>query len=110
MEKGTVYLLTEWGSTPERFKIGITRHNINNRIKSLQTGSSNEIVMISSYQSINYQKIERFLHKKYLEYSTDGGTEWFQLPSELAVNFIKECEKIDQTFQYMKEFNNPFIR
>lgn len=37
MEKGTVYLLIEWGSSPERFKIGITKGSVEDRLKQLQT-------------------------------------------------------------------------
>ena len=109
MEKGTVYLLTEWGSSPERFKIGITKGSVEDRLKQLQTGSSNEIVMLMKYESYNYLKIEKFLHKKYSKYSTDGGQEWFELPSTDVSNFIKECTNIDNTINYLVDSDNPYI-
>jgi hypothetical protein len=104
---GYIYLLVEWGSNPERFKIGITKDNVDARIKQLQTGSSSELVLLRQYESDNYRKIEKWLHRKYKSYSTDGGKEWFQLPDDDALNFIKECQKIDEAVQILKE-NNPF--
>jgi hypothetical protein len=109
MEKGIVYLLTEWGSSPERFKIGITKGSVEDRIKQLQTGSSNEIVMILKYESYNYLKIEKFLHKKYSKYSTDGGQEWFELSSTDVSNFINECKTIDDRINFLMNCDNPFI-
>ena len=109
MKKGTVYLLIEWGSSPERFKIGITKGSVEDRLKQLQTGSSNEIVMLMKYESYNYLKIEKFLHKKYSKYSTDGGQEWFELPSTDVSNFIKECTNIDNTINYLVDSDNPYI-
>ncbi len=109
MEKGTVYLLTEWGSSPERFKIGITKGSVEDRVNQLQTGSSDEIVMLMKYESYNYLKIEKMLHRKYSKYSTDGGQEWFQLPSAEVSDFIKECENIDNLFNFLINSDNPYI-
>ena len=68
MQKGMVYLLVEYGSSPERYKIGITRGDIKTRIKSLQTGCSNELMLIKSYNSTHYLKIEKYLHNIYNKY------------------------------------------
>ena len=35
MEKGFVYLITDWGSKPEKFKVGITKKNPEDRLRSL---------------------------------------------------------------------------
>ena len=109
MNEGIIYLLVDWGSNPERVKIGITKENVEKRIKQLQTGSPNELVLLNKYKSKNYKKIERFLHKKYNKYSTDGGKEWFELPSDAIINFISECQKIDYQFQTIIDSDNPFI-
>lgn len=108
MKEGYVYLITDWGSTPEKFKIGITKNDPNNRLKQHQTSSANELVLLRKYKSINYRKIETRLKKLYKTYSSDGGTEWFILPSDVANNFIKECEKIDEMFDLLKD--NPFMK
>jgi hypothetical protein len=104
---GVVYLMTDWGSVPEKYKIGTTRNDPKNRVKQLQTGSAEEIVLLREYKSENYKKIENYLKKSYKQYSTDGGTEWFALPSEVAISFTKECKRIDEMFNALKD--NPFI-
>lgn len=109
MKEGIVYLLVDWGSNPERYKIGITKDNVDKRIKQLQTGSPNELVLLNKYESKNYKKLELFLHKKYNKYSTDGGKEWFELPNDIVISFKSECQKIDEMFQTMIDSDNPYI-
>jgi|TARA_Y100000385_G_scaffold47083_2_gene43701 hypothetical protein len=109
MVKGVVYLITDWSSVPEKYKIGITKNSPNDRLKSLQTGSSGELVLLKTYESYNYRKIESALHRGYKPYSTDGGKEWFELPNEVALNFINECKQIDDNIKFLMESDNPFI-
>ncbi len=104
-----VYLLCEYGSSPERYKIGITRGDVEKRIKQLQTGSSNEIILISKYKSPHYLKIETNLHKEYSKYSTDGGSEWFELPTDEVFRFKEKCELHHNTFETLISLGNPFI-
>jgi len=104
--KGKVYLLLDWDSHPaEKYKIGITKNDIQKRIKQLTTGSSGELVLISSYESENYRKIEGVLHRTYNCYSTSGGKEWFELPSEKVLSFKEDCKKIDDNINLLNEQN-----
>jgi len=107
---GTVYLLCEVGSNPERYKIGITKSDPKSRIKQLQTGCSNEIVLLRSFDSEHYTKIEKTLHREYSVYLTTGGTEWFQLPSEKVFQFPERCKTLDNNFSILKESENPFFK
>jgi len=107
--KGKVYLIIDWGSHPIKYKIGITKNDVDKRLKQLQTGSSSELVLLQVYESENYRKIEGTLHRGFKHYSTDGGKEWFELPDEIALNFLKECEQIDNNIKMLKESGNPFI-
>lgn len=106
--KGNIYLITDWSSEPQRFKVGITKGEVQKRLKQLQTGSSGELVLINTYSSDNYRKIETILHRGYKSHSTDGGKEWFELPEDRVLNFKKECEKIDNNLKLLKESKNPF--
>jgi len=108
MQEGYVYLMTDWGSTPEKFKIGITKNDPKIRLKQHQTSSANEIVLLRKYKSKNYRKIETNLKKVYKQYSTEGGTEWYELPNDIVVNFINECKKVDEMFELLKD--NPFMK
>lgn len=105
---GYIYLITDWSSNPTRFKVGITKGDVKKRLKALQTGSSGELVLLNTYSSENYRKIETILHRGYKSYSTDGGKEWFELPDNRALSFIKECETIDSNLKMLKESQNPF--
>ena len=109
MKEGFVYLLVDYGSDPERYKIGITTGRIDKRIKSLQTGNPNEIVMLRYYQSIFYRQIEKTLHKKYDYVKTNGGNEWFTLPPNSVFEFVKDCEGIHSQIDYLVKMGNPFI-
>tara|TARA_B100000963_G_C22631433_1_gene675124 strand:+ start:1426 stop:1758 length:333 start_codon:yes stop_codon:yes gene_type:complete len=105
---GFIYLITDWSSKPTRYKVGITKGSVENRLKSLQTGSSGELVLLQTYHSDNYRKIETILHRGYKAYATDGGKEWFELPDERVLDFKKECKTIDNNLKILKE-NNSFF-
>jgi len=106
---GYVYLLstvTPDGLT-ERFKIGITRRSIDKRMRELQTGNSDKITLINSYESENYIKVENWLHRKHYCTQAEAKNEWFELAPEKVLSFIEDCKKIDKTVTFLKE-NNEF--
>lgn len=104
-----VYLIQDWSSEIPKYKIGITKNSVEERLKSLQTGSSGELVISRIYESENYRKIESWLHKKYKYKSTDGGKEWFYLEDKDVLNFINICKKVDDNINLLKE-QNPFYK
>jgi len=107
---GYVYLLstvTPDGMT-ERFKIGVTKRKIETRIRELQTGNSEPITLLKSYQSENYVKVENLLHKKYLGSKANANNEWFKLEDKYVMSFEKDCEEADDTIKLLLE-NNPFF-
>ena len=59
--RGFVYLLCDG----EKFKIGMTKQNIQKRIKELQTGNPNEIWCHSYYETDYPLKIEKMMHGKH---------------------------------------------
>jgi len=103
MPMGFIYLL----HSNDRYKIGFTRKSIKNRIKQLQTGSSDEIYLISSFESEYYTKIESALHRKFN--SNKILNEWFELPDDIVINFKKICKKLHNTFKLLEE-NNTYLQ
>jgi len=101
---GTVYLLAEFTNN-SRFKIGITKNDVNKRIRELSTGNSNEIILINKYESENYRKIEGMLHRKFFMNRAKG--EWFDLTHEQVISFTDEAKKADELISFLKE-NNHF--
>lgn len=55
---GYVYLLSMWEDDTNLYKIGVTKNDIDKRIKSLQTGNPSEILLINSYKSENYRRVK----------------------------------------------------
>ena len=81
-----VYLL-ECG---DKHKIGYTRKTIDERIKQMKTGNSEEFKILGTYESKWATKIESHLHRKYKNKRISG--EWFQLTDEDVMTFEQECQ------------------
>ena len=102
---GSVYLL---GDTEQEgiYKIGVTRGDINKRIKKLQTGNSSEIYLVSYYETEHPFLMEKMLHNKY--FSNKVLNEWFALKEEEVINFKKSCEEFQDIITSLKD--NPFFK
>lgn len=104
---GFVYLLLEVDKDGnERHKIGITKNDPELRVKQLQTGNPAKISVLTFYESINYLKVERWMHKRYSD-KTEADNEWRNLTNEQVTSFLLECKKADETISFLKE-NNPY--
>lgn len=105
---GTVYLLMEIDSNMNAYhKIGITKRNIDDRIKELSTGNSRTISLLNKYESEHFKKIEKILHNKYRFQKTESKNEWFELTDEQVLSFLDTCKKAEETITFMIE-NNHF--
>jgi hypothetical protein len=98
-----VYLLCDSGHD-NMFKIGITRGNIEKRVKKLQTGNANEIFLVNYYETEYPFFIEKMMHLRHFGNHKHG--EWFELESYDLSNFIKHCKECEEIAEAMK--NNPF--
>lgn len=107
LKNGFVYLLEDWRNDERAFKIGFTTTSVEKRVKQLQTGNSADIVIVSSYQTPNYLKVEKHLHKLFASSHKRG--EWFDMSDEKALTFLDECRKADDMINFMLE-NNPFYK
>ena len=101
---GYVYLLAN-ADSDDTYKIGVTRGDINKRIKKLQTGSSGEIYLCSLYYTKHPFFVESNLHLKYVEYKKRD--EWFIIPNEEALKFKEYCEDVEKMIDSLRE--NPFF-
>jgi len=89
-----------------KYKIGIAK-NPSQRIKQLQTGNSDKLEIIETYQSENAFKIETSLHHQY-SYARNEG-EWFDLSLTDEVSFLKKCKQIDESIKSLQSMGNPFL-
>ena len=88
------------------YKIGIS-NNPNKRLKQLQTGNGESLKLIHSFKSNYPNKLETALHNRYSHLKKIN--EWFNFDLSIEVNFINECEKIDEAINYLIKSGNEFI-
>lgn len=107
-----VYLINQLNT--ELYKIGVSK-NVNNRLLQLQTGSAVKCQVVKFYETKNAYKIEKVLHQKYWSMKYDDHDfktlvgEWFKLDVNIVLNFINDCEFINQNIEFLKKNDNPFI-
>ena len=107
---GYVYLLLEINQHGEEYhKIGISKNSPEKRLKQLSTGNPNEIRVLNTYESVNYKKIEKWLHSRYKTNKTLANNEWFNLTNEEVFLFIDRCKKADETINLLLN-ENPFFK
>lgn len=97
---GLVYLM---GDTEKEniYKIGVTRGDINKRIKKLQTGNCGEIFLVSFFKTDQPFLMEKMLHTRY--FSKKVLNEWFELSSEEVLNFKKTCSDIQENIDALQD-------
>lgn len=107
---GYVYLILEVNQHGEEYhKIGISKNSPEKRVKQLSTGNPNEIRLLNSYESINYKRVEKWLHSRYSTKKTLADNEWFNLTNEQVLGFIDTCKKADETISLLLK-DNPFFK
>ncbi len=86
---GLIYIIGEENDSG-LYKIGETK-NLKNRIKQLQTGNPNKLVVIDKFRCINHETFEKILHKKYKNNKKQG--EWFEFTDDelsACITFAKD--------------------
>jgi hypothetical protein len=110
MIEGYVYLIVEGDQYgEEKYKIGITKNDPQERLKKLKTGNSGDLSVLKTYRSRNYKKIERWLHRKYKLQRTLSNNEFFHLTDSEVIGFTEDCKKIDEIVSTLSELN-PFFK
>lgn len=107
---GYVYLILEVDEQgAETYKIGISKNNPELRVKQLSTGNPNKLSVLKYYESPNYLKVERWLHRKYYSVKTAAGNEWRNLTNEEVISFTDDCKKADDIISLLLK-ENPFYK
>lgn len=102
---GYIYLINESGT--DKYKIGLTKNKANKRKLQLQTGNSNELNIIRTFETEHQFKLEKMLHMNYANKRCIG--EWFVLDANDVFDFIPMCEKLTKTIVFLLE-NNTFFK
>ena len=101
-----IYLLLQTDDMGnESHKIGVS-NNPKKRRDILQTGNPNTIIILKQYESKNYMKIEKWLHRKFKPKHEKG--EWFKLSDSEVFAFIDECKIADDNINFLLENNELY--
>ena len=101
---GFIYLINELDTN--NYKIGVTKSNdINKRLKSMETGNSNELFPSRKFKTSNPFKLEGMLHRHYT--NKHKSKEWFILSDDDVMDFLNICQKYDDIINYLI-LENPF--
>lgn len=100
---GYVYLICD--NITEKYKIGVTKQDINKRLKKLQTGNSTELFVRHYYKTDYPFRMEKMLHNKFNHKRILN--EWFDLDDDVIINFPKYCQEVEKQINALKE--NPFF-
>lgn len=90
---GYVYLLCN--PSNDTFKIGVTKNEIEKRIKQLETGNSEDIFMASYHYTQYPYRLEKMLHAHFATYHVNR--EWFKFtdctPSKAFNDYCNDFEE-----------------
>lgn len=103
---GCVYLIGETGNEGV-YKIGSTHSdNADCRLKSLQTGNSDELFVKKAHVTDSPFKMEKMLHMRFDIANLIG--EWFELTPEQVDGFDDLCDNLQSLIDSMD--GNPFYK
>lgn len=95
---GYVYLINQVDTN--NYKIGVSKNPASEgRIKNLQTGNHNELIIIYEIKSKCYTTLEKTLHRGYSHKHLRG--EWFNLENPDTI--IEEIIKTNNTLELLLE-------
>lgn len=101
--KGFVYLICD--STNDLYKIGVTKSNVEKRLKKLQTGNATELIL-TNYHETNYPfRVEKMLHNHFR--AKNVLNEWFALSFDDVTHFKSTCLEMETRISALKD--NPFF-
>lgn len=93
-----IYLIKSKDS--QLYKIGIST-NPHKRLRELQTGNPEELILIYKYLAKNPIQLEKSFHNRYSYLNKIN--EWFNFDVIIESNFLRECLLIDNNISVSKK-------
>lgn len=105
---GYIYLIEAVGDYDTKYKIGFSKNDetLKRRLKAIQTGNPNKCSICEKFNSEHGRKVETSLHNLYSNKRKEG--EWFELELSDVTNFMNTCEDIEETYNILKRYDNPY--
>jgi hypothetical protein len=95
---GHVYLIEDIDNS--RYKIGVAK-DLKKRLRNLQTGNSNQIKLIDSFETEYPFRLEKMLHNRFDEFHYYN--EWYDLNEESVQNFSNLCNELNNIIISLKD-------
>lgn len=107
------YIYLKYCAQLELYKIGVSVNSEKRNI-SLQTGNPFEITTKEVFFSKYPYKVESAIHKELKSFKKTVNDiklkgEWFNLPDEIASQFILKCYNVESSIDFLKKSGNIFI-
>ena len=103
IEKGYVYLIR---NSHFEYKIGMTKQNVNKRLKQLQTGNSEDLELVKYFLVENYKKVEKSLHNHFSNKKINR--EWFNLNKNDIKDFEEKIRMYENAIKVFNENSKNF--
>ena len=98
--KGTVYLICDM--LTDRFKIGVTKRKVEERLKEIQTGNPGEVFVMQTFESNYPYKLEKMMHRHFNSKKTLN--EWFSLDVDDVASFTDICSKYESLIDGLEKY------
>lgn len=95
-----IYLLRS--ENEPNYKIGLT-NSTNIRLKTLQTGNSENLILLEKIEVKHPHKVETSLHNQFASVKTRKKGEWFQLSLTDELGFRELVLKQDEIFSFLED-------
>lgn len=79
---GYIYMIR--AENTDYYKIGITGGDPVDRMRQIQGGNPFKLILMTFCQVEGYIKAEQMFHRMLARYKAPGGSEWFEIPQNLA--------------------------
>lgn len=102
-----VYLISSEINGQKLYKIGITKRDVEKRLKELKTGNAAEMSLVECFSSKWGSKIEAHLHRLHSAKRVSG--EWFALEITDIEDFMSRCRQLHENLDIIESENTYFI-
>lgn len=102
-----IYLISSEINNEILYKIGITKRDVNKRLKELKTGNPANLNIINIFESKWASKIEANLKVRFKQINISG--EWFNLSNYNVTNFNTICKELNDNFELLYTTNTWII-
>lgn len=106
--KHKIYLISANFEGNKLYKIGYTKREVSERIKSFETGNVSDFEIIDIFECVKYHStLENRLHKYFAKKKVRG--EWFSLDKDDVDSFQITCNRLWNQIEFLSTENTYIV-